>query len=188
MRKGPIIALVIVVVLLVAADRIALLVAESQIADRVQKSQELSAHPHVSIKGFPFLTQVLGGRYHEVDVSVRNITRNNLTVDRLSVQAHGVSVPLSKVMSGSVSEVPVDRAERGRHPRLREPERYIANQLGGAEGLGATETLTLTGTLPFPPRVSLSAERADRRRGKRHHPAPCWAGRSHSPNPGRKSA
>ena len=77
----------------------------------MQKSQELSAHPQVSIKGFPFLTQVLGGRYHEVDVSVRNVTRNNLTVDRLSVRAHGVSVPLSKVMSGSVSEVPVDRAD-----------------------------------------------------------------------------
>ncbi len=54
---------------------------------------------------------MLGGRYHEVDVTVRDITRNGLTVDQVNVQAHGVSVPLGKVMSGSVREVPVDRAD-----------------------------------------------------------------------------
>ncbi len=162
MRKGLIpvfTALAIFVVLLIAADRIALLVAESQIADRVQKSQELSAHPQVSIKGFPFLTQVLGGRYHEVDVSVRNITRNGLTVDQLSVHAHGVSVPLSKVISGSVSEVPVDRADAVvtlGYPNL---NAYISQQLGQVLQVSDEKgNLKLTGTLPFPPRISLSAQ------------------------------
>ncbi len=159
MRKGLIIGVAVLVVLLIAADRIALLVADSQIADRVQKSQELSAHPQVSIKGFPFLTQVLGGRYHEVDVSVRNITQGGLTVDKLSVHAHGVSVPLSKVVSGSVSEVPVDRADAVvtlGYPNLND---YIARQLG--QVLKVTDdngNLRLTGTLPFPPRISLSAQ------------------------------
>jgi hypothetical protein len=146
MRKGLIVGLAVLVVLLIAADRIALLVADSQIADRVQKSQELSAHPQVSIKGFPFLTQVLGGRYHEVDVSVRNIT-------------HGVSVPLSKVVSGSVSEVPVDRADAVvtlGYPHL---NAYIASQLGQVLKVSDDNgNLRLTGTLPFPPRISLSAQ------------------------------
>ena len=162
MRKGlfPVFtALAILVVLLIAADRIALLVADSQIADRVQKSQELSAHPQVSIKGFPFLTQVLGGRYHEVDVSVRNITRNGLTVDKLSVHAHGVSVSLSKVISGSVSEVPVDRADAVvtlGYPNL---NAYISQQLGQVLQVSDENgNLKLTGTLPFPPRISLSAQ------------------------------
>jgi hypothetical protein len=113
----------------------------------------------VSIKGFPFLTQVLGGRYREVDVSVRNITQGGLTVDKLSVHAHGVSVPLSKVVSGSVSEVPVDRADAVvtlGYPNL---NAYIARQLG--QVLKVTDdngNLRLTGTLPFPPRISLSAQ------------------------------
>jgi hypothetical protein len=159
MRKGLIVGLAVLVVLLIAADRIALLVADSQIADRVQKSQELSAHPQVSIKGFPFLTQVLGGRYHEVDVSVRNITQGGLTVDKLSVHAHGVSVPLSKVVSGSVSEVPVDRADAVvtlGYPHL---NAYIASQLGQVLKVSDDNgNLRLTGTLPFPPRISLSAQ------------------------------
>lgn len=161
MRKGPIAALAIVAVLLVAADRIALLVAESQIADRVQKSQQLSAHPQVSIKGFPFLTQVLGGRYHELDVSVRNVTRGGLTVDKLSVRAHGVSVPFSKVLAGSVSEVPVDRAEAVVTLGYARVNAYIAEQLGEVLKVSADNgNLKLTGTLPVPPRISLSARAA----------------------------
>ena len=159
MRKGLFIALAIVVVLLIAADRIALVVADNQIADRVQKSQQLSAHVHVSIKGFPFLTQVLGGRYHEVDVSVRNVTQGGLTVDKLTVRAHGVNVPLSKVVSGSVTEVPVDRADAVvtlDYPNL---NAYIASQLGQVLKVSAKNgNLRLTGTLPFPPRISLSAQ------------------------------
>ncbi|HEX4429597.1 MAG TPA: DUF2993 domain-containing protein [Frankiaceae bacterium] len=159
MRKGLIVTLAILVVVLIAADRIALLVADSQIADRVQKSQELSAKPQVSIKGFPFLTQVLGGRYHEVDVSVRNVTRNGLTVDKLSVHAHGVSVPLSKVVSGSVSEVPVDRADAVVTLGYAHLNAYISSQLGQVLKVSADKgNLRLTGTLPFPPRISLSAQ------------------------------
>jgi hypothetical protein len=159
MRKGWIIAVVILVVVLIAADRISLLIAESQIADRVQKSQELSSRPHVTIKGFPFLTQVLGGRYHEVDVSVRGITRNSLTVDKLTVKAHGVSVPLSKVVSGSVSEVPVDHAEAVVSVGYANLNAYIAGQLGEVLKVsGANGKLRLTGTLPVPPRISLSAD------------------------------
>jgi hypothetical protein len=159
MRKGLLVAFAIVVILLIAADRIALVVAETQIADRVQKSQDLSAHPQVSIKGFPFLTQVLGGRYHEVDVSVRNVTRGGLTIDRLSVHAHGVSVPLSKVMSGSVSEVPVDRADALVTLGYPELNAYIAEQLGEVLKVAPNNgSLKLTGTLPVPPRISLSVQ------------------------------
>jgi hypothetical protein len=159
MRKGPIIAVVIFVVLLIAADRISLIVAESQIADRVQKSQDLASRPNVSIKGFPFLTQVLFGRYHEVDVSVRGFAQSGLTVDKLSVRAHGVSVPLSKVMSGSVSEVPVDHADAVVSVDYAHVNAFISAQLGEVLKVSADDgNLKLTGTLPVPPRVSLSAQ------------------------------
>jgi LmeA-like phospholipid-binding len=159
MRRGLIVTVVILVMVLIAADRIALAVAENQIADRVQKSQDLASQPKVSIKGFPFLTQVLGGRYHEVEVSVRDVTRNDLTVDRLTVRAHGVSVPLSKVMSGSVSEVPVDRADAVVLLGFANLNSYIHSQLGEVLTVSADgKNLKLTGTLPVPPRISLSAQ------------------------------
>src|SRR5664279_2160691 len=129
MRKALFIVVAVVVVLLVALDRIGLLIADSQIASRVQKSQGLSSRPQVSIKGFPFLTQVIGGRYGEVDVAVRDVTRNGLTVDKVSVHAFGVSVPLSQVLSGSVREVPVQRAEGAVTLGFVNLNNYISRQL-----------------------------------------------------------
>jgi hypothetical protein len=75
------------------------------------------------------------------------------------VQAHGVSVPLSKVMSGSVREVPVDHAEAVVSLGYANLNAYIAGQLGEVLKVsGANGKLRLTGRLPVPPRVSLSAD------------------------------
>lgn len=158
MRKAVIFLLVVVVILL-ALDRAGVRVADSQIASRVQKSQGLDSNPEASIKGFPFLTQVLRGRYGEVDVAVKDVTRNGLTVDRVSVHAHGVSVPLGQLVSGSVREVPVDHAEGQVTLGFGHLNSYINARLGKVLRVSAHgDKLQLTGTLPFPPRVSLSAD------------------------------
>jgi hypothetical protein len=157
MRRLVVLILVAVLGLLVVADRAALLVAENQISSRVEKSQGLASHPDVSIKGFPFLTQVVRGRYKQVDVTIHNVTRNELTVDRVSVYAHGVSIPLGSVLTGSVKEVPVERAQAEVVLGYANLNSYLANRLGGALTVSRTgNQLTLTGTLPFPPHVSLA--------------------------------
>lgn len=159
MRKALFVTAAVVVVLLLALDRIGLLIADSQIASRVQKSQGLSSRPHVSIKGFPFLTQVIGGRYGEVDVAVRDVTRNGLTVDRVSVHAHGVSVPLSQVLAGSVREVPVQRADAVVTLGFGNLNKYVSSQLGQVLTVSSDgKAVRLTGTLPVPLRVSATAE------------------------------
>ena len=76
------IALVVLLVLLVIADRASVAYAENRMAQQIQ-SQGLSSKPHVSIEGFPFLTQVLGpgpapGQHHcrhvtEGPVNIRNL-------------------------------------------------------------------------------------------------------------------
>ncbi|AEW94909.1 MULTISPECIES: LmeA family phospholipid-binding protein [Streptomycetaceae] len=84
MRRGIRILLILVVVvvgLLVAADRIALSVAESKAADRIQSAEGLSAKPGVSVKGFPFLTQVLAKNLDEVTVSATDLHPNGTTVE-----------------------------------------------------------------------------------------------------------
>jgi hypothetical protein len=161
MRKLLII-FAVVIAILVVLDRVAVVVADGQIADRAQTSQGLSKKPNVSIKGFPFLTQVVRGHYGQVDVTVHDFTQKGLTVDKLVVHAHGVSVPLSKVLSGSVTEVPVDRADAQVTLSFANLNAYLKSTLAGQTLTvsGQDGRVTLTGTLPFPPRLSLSAAAA----------------------------
>jgi hypothetical protein len=98
-----VVLLLVLVGLLLVADRIAVTVAQSHVADRIRVDQHLDRTPDVSIGGFPFLTQ-------PVTVTVHDVTAGALRVQRLTAHLHGVHVPFSAVAHGSVSRVPVDRA------------------------------------------------------------------------------
>jgi hypothetical protein len=71
---GLLVLVIVLAVLLVVADRVAVFVAERQIAQKVQSSQELSRRPSVTIEGFPFLTQVLANHYPTVKLAAQNLT------------------------------------------------------------------------------------------------------------------
>ncbi|WP_186768044.1 LmeA family phospholipid-binding protein [Streptomyces qinzhouensis] len=95
------ISLIIVVVfggLFVAADRIAVNMAESEVADRVRSSQGLTGTPSVSIKGFPFLTQVFSKELDGVDVGLKTVTA---TADGRPVNITEVRAELSNVKINS---------------------------------------------------------------------------------------
>jgi hypothetical protein len=108
MRK--LLVLVGVLLALVVVDRVAVGVAEGQIANRIQTSQSLDAKPQVSVAGFPFLTQVLRGRYKQVTVDVPGLTRDGLRLDQIRIVAEGVRVDLGDLVSGTVNSIPVDHA------------------------------------------------------------------------------
>jgi hypothetical protein len=94
-RRGTkwLIALVVLLGLLVAADRIALAVAESQLASRIQSSQHLSEKPSVSITGFPFLTQVASRDFPHATVDIHGLTgADDLQISNLHADLHGVHV------------------------------------------------------------------------------------------------
>ena len=96
-RRWPIVLLVIVLVLVglfVAADRIALGVAEDKAASALQSSQNLPHKPDVTVDGFPFLTQVLASKFGEIQVSADDVPVGNNTLDiqRVSVDLHDVTV------------------------------------------------------------------------------------------------
>ncbi|MFF4651845.1 DUF2993 domain-containing protein [Streptomyces sp. NPDC001380] len=67
------IALVILVGLLVAADRVAVGVADDKVAEQIQNRKGLSTKPDVQIEGFPFLTQVLAKKLDSVKLSADGI-------------------------------------------------------------------------------------------------------------------
>ncbi|MBQ0987831.1 DUF2993 domain-containing protein [Streptomyces sp. F63] len=71
--------------LFVAADRLAVNLAESEAAAKIKSNQGLTGEPEVSIKGFPFLTQAAGKELDEVEV----------TMDGMTAEANGQSVRLT---------------------------------------------------------------------------------------------
>jgi hypothetical protein len=96
MRVARIVLIVVVILggLFVAADRIAVSVAQNKAAERAQATQGLTHKPKVSIEGFPFLTQVLTGKLDEVKVSADDIAATEggqtLRIDSFHADLHGV--------------------------------------------------------------------------------------------------
>ncbi|MGW5367270.1 LmeA family phospholipid-binding protein [Streptomyces sp. NPDC004009] len=66
------ILLLVLGVLFVVVDRVAVHFAQGEVADRLRTAENLSSTPDVSIKGFPFLSQLAGGELHDVEVGVKD--------------------------------------------------------------------------------------------------------------------
>ena len=63
-----------IIVVLVIGDQAAKAYTENQMASQVQSSLGLSGKPHVTIQGFPFLTQLAARDFRTVDVNASNET------------------------------------------------------------------------------------------------------------------
>lgn len=98
------IAFVVLVALLVATDRVGAWAAERMVADKV--AQEVadrgvsSSEPQVTVGGFPFVTQVLDGRYEEITIRLREVAADQVTLPVLDIRATGVTAEMSTLMSG----------------------------------------------------------------------------------------
>jgi hypothetical protein len=102
---------VTLLLLLVVLDRVAWFAAERGVGQTIRTTQHLSSTPHVSIKGFPFLTQAIRGRYTEVDGTISDLTvQKGVTISALDVHLQGVHVPLGDLVKQQVTGAPVDDA------------------------------------------------------------------------------
>ncbi|HLU32694.1 MAG TPA: DUF2993 domain-containing protein [Natronosporangium sp.] len=101
--------LVVLVLLLVVADRVAVWAAERTVADKVAdelaERQVDSSSPEVSIHGVPFLTQVGAGRFDEVTVRLRDVDWAGIRLARVELAATGVTASTGTVLTG---EGPID--------------------------------------------------------------------------------
>ena len=109
--KGLLVTLVVLALLLVGADRLAARFAGAAVARELQQSQSLSSEPEVSIRGFPFLTQALRGRYDRIDVTVPQASREGVEVQDLTAHLRGARIPLRAALSRTVTEVPVEQVD-----------------------------------------------------------------------------
>jgi hypothetical protein len=104
-----VIALVVLAALLVLADRVGVVLAERALADQIRTELDLQQTPDVSIRGVPFLTQAIRGRYQEVRVRLPDVDSGPLQNIGVNARLLGVHAPLGDVLRRQVDEVPVDR-------------------------------------------------------------------------------
>ena len=120
---------VVLLILLVIGDRVALAVAENDMAGQFV-SNGLPVKPSVTIEGFPFLTQLAARDFHKVDISASNIPAGPVTI----TSAHGTLDGLH--FNSSFNSATVD------HVNVTIFVSFAA--LAGAGGLGGVANLTIT--------------------------------------------
>lgn len=112
MRALRILLIVTVVLggLFVLADRLAVHFAEGEAADKLKSTENLATTPDVSIKGFPFLTQMASGSLDDVEVGIKDYQADTGTkggtirIDDLKATMKGVE------FSGDYSSATADSA------------------------------------------------------------------------------
>jgi hypothetical protein len=105
--------LVSVFLAVVVADRVVAVVA-TRLARRHLASAgliSLVSHLRVQVRGAPFLTQALRGRYRYVYVAGQGLRIGPITDGRLRAVLRGARVPLRSVLAGVVREVPAARLD-----------------------------------------------------------------------------
>jgi hypothetical protein len=98
-RRWPWITLIVIIVVLVGGDRAANAYAEDQMASQMQASLALSGKPHVTIQGFPFLTQLAARNFKTVDVNASNEKvgpGGQLELASLTATLHGMHIQSTK--------------------------------------------------------------------------------------------
>jgi hypothetical protein len=148
--------LVVLVLLLLVADRGAAALAGRALAEEIRVDQNLDRAPDVSFAGFPFLTQAVAGKYEQVDAHFTEVHGGQgLSVQNLDVRMHGVHVPLAAAISGDLQEVTVDSTEANGTVTFAGLREAANRRLpSGAQGLTMSadgpDTVAFTGSYPTP--------------------------------------
>lgn len=145
------ILLVVAVILggiFVIVDRVAVHFAESEVAKRVQNQQGLVGATNVSIKGFPFLTQVASKHLTQVDITIGGVEASaegrTVRVSEMTAELHDVRV------LGSVSGFSGATAERATGTaRISYEDLASASDRDAAVSYGGNGKVKVTGSVDF---------------------------------------
>ena len=139
------IVLVVLAALLVAADRIGVVVAQNRLASEIQQQLDLDAKPDVSIRGIPFLTQAIRGTYKDIRMQLPDVDAGDVHDLSVNARLQGAHVSLSDALGGNVDRIPVDQISG----TLLIPYDQLA-RASGISGLTITregDSLRLTGSV-----------------------------------------
>jgi LmeA-like phospholipid-binding len=82
---------IVLLILLVIGDRVALAIAENNMADQFV-SNGFPVKPSVTIEGFPFLTQLITRDFRKVDISASNVPAGPLTITSAKATLTGMHI------------------------------------------------------------------------------------------------
>jgi hypothetical protein len=102
--RGLLITLVVIIVLLVVIDFVAKKVAENVMAGKIEQ-QGLQHKPSVSIDGFPFLTQVAGRDFQQVNLTARDQTEGPVTITSIDATARDIKLNSFAFSSGTIGSL-----------------------------------------------------------------------------------
>jgi len=111
---GVLVLLLLLAGLLVVLDRVAAGYAERRLASEVVSETRANgisttSELDVDVLGFPFLDQVVRGRYDGVRVTLADVPTQGLRLGELEVRAEGLDLPLSKLASRDLTGLRADR-------------------------------------------------------------------------------
>jgi LmeA-like phospholipid-binding len=140
-----VVALVVLVVVLVAADRVGDYFAERTAGDTIQTSQDLPSRPDVDIAGFPFLTQLAAGDFDQVTITAHDVPvgrGTRLQVGRLRVVLDRVKV------TRNFSRVTADTADAMASISFADLSRALGIDVGyaGSGRIRASKSVAVLGT------------------------------------------
>ena len=101
--RSLVIGVVVIVILLVAADFVAKAVAQNVAASQIQK-QGFPKKPSVKIEGFPFLTQVASHDLHQVRLSASDVPEGPVEITAVNAVANNIHLN-SGFNSGTIGQV-----------------------------------------------------------------------------------
>lgn len=145
--RAAVITLGVILALLVVIDRVGVLVAQNRAESKLATYAQFGKRPTVRVHGVPFLTQVIRGKYRDIEITGPLVSFGDFTVAALDVDLRGAHLPLSTLTSGAVRELPVDRADGTvtvPYPELAKRSRIPGLTLSGsASGLAAGADLSV---------------------------------------------
>ncbi|MFC3892328.1 DUF2993 domain-containing protein [Lentzea rhizosphaerae] len=118
-RRGKFLVIILLVlgVLLVAADFALAAAGEYQIAQRMREKLQLDEDPSVRINGFPFILQALRGDYKHVEIRAYGVPikdeQQGVDLRDLDIEAdlRHTHVELADLLAGNVSKATIDQVD-----------------------------------------------------------------------------
>ncbi|MGW0252458.1 LmeA family phospholipid-binding protein [Nocardia goodfellowii] len=162
--RALLMAIVVLGLALVAGDRVAVIMAQNEIGRKIAAEYNLQREPSVDIRGFPFLTQAVDGRYPDVRIQVGDWREQDISVRDLDVALTEVTAPLSDLLGGRTSNL---IAATARATALVPYETVRSFAPSGTESIShSPDGLRVTGTfsvegVPIPATVVVTVAPAD---------------------------
>lgn len=106
-----VISLLVLVAVLVGADFGLAAFAEHTVSQKAREQLALTDDPSVTIHGFPFTTQAIGGDYSHISLSASGVPIKDLKDVGVNAELTDVTAPLSDLINGNTDAIKIGNLE-----------------------------------------------------------------------------